>query len=402
MNINSAKDHDEKEIDFSLTPASPLNSDAICNDSIVGNAELNSISDITPVSFSSPKALSDVANDCAESSFQVPSEATLNKQQMSWDLIKDKPGKVKLYTGCHKPEIFLFLVNHVRPKHVKLQYYKGRKSFSPEPKQYQISPVKPYCQNKPGPSRKLSLEDEILMTLMKIRLNLPIEDLGFRFNIHTSHASNIITTFICFLGLELKPFIYWPTPAETLSFKHPHFAGTLNSCEGIGDCVEQEIEHSKNTDAQYKTYSTYKSRNTLKRLIFCTKSGSVSYISEAYGGACSDRFITESSGVVNKFTPNFSVLFDKGFNVQDLFLSRQVKCCLPPFVRQKRQFTRSEVYHGKRIARARIHIERVMGRLKEFKMLEHKLPINMIEMSDHVWTIAGAILNMQPPLVKVK
>ena len=51
------------------------------------------------------------------------------------------------------------------------------------------------------------------------------------------------------------------------------------------------------------------------------------------------------------------VLFDKGFNVQDLFLSRQVKCVLPPFVRSKRQFTRSEVYQGKRIARARIHIE---------------------------------------------
>ena len=63
------------------------------------------------------------------------------------------------------------------------------------------------------------------------------------------------------------------------------------------------------------------------------------------------------------------VLFDKGFNVQDLFLSRQVKCVLPPFVRSKRQFTRSEVYQGKRIARARIHIERVMGRLKEFRLI---------------------------------
>ena len=51
------------------------------------------------------------------------------------------------------------------------------------------------------------------------------------------------------------------------------------------------------------------------------------------------------------------VLFDKGFNVQDLFLSRQVKCVLPPFLRSKRQFTRSEVYQGKRIARTRIHIE---------------------------------------------
>jgi hypothetical protein len=57
-------------------------------------------------------------------------------------------------------------------------------------------------------------------------------------------------------------------------------------------------------------------------------------------------------------------MFDKGFNVQDLFLHQQVKCVLPLFVRRKRQFTRSEVYQGKRIAKARIHVERVMGRLK--------------------------------------
>ena len=94
------------------------------------------------------------------------------------------------------------------------------------------------------------------------------------------------------------------------------------------------------------------------------------------------------------------VLFDKGFNVQDLFLSRQVKCALPPFVRSKRQFTRSEVYQGKRIARARIHVERVMGRLKEFRLLNHVLPINMIDLCDHIWNVAGAIVNMQPALVK--
>ena len=71
-----------------------------------------------------------------------------------------------------------------------------------------------------------------------------------------------------------------------------------------------------------------------------------------------------------------------------------------PFVRSKRQFTRSEVYQGKRIARARIHIERVMGRLKECRLLNHVLPIIMTDLCDHIWNVAGAIVNMQPALVK--
>ena len=280
-------------------------------------------------------------------------------------------------------------------------YYKGSNSMNADcPKQYQLSPIKHLSQHKPGPSRILSLEDEILMTLMRIRLDCPVEDLAFRFGVSVSLATSIITTFIVFLSLELKPLIYWPTPDQTISYKHFHFNGTFDKCEGIGDCTEQWIEHSKNPDAQYQTYSSYKSHNTLKKLIFCTKSGSISYISEAYAGSCTDRFITEDTNIAAKFTPGFMVLFDKGFNVQDLFLSLQVKCVLPPFVRSKRQFTRSEVYQGKRIARARIHVERVMGRLKEFRLLNHVLPINMIDLCDHIWNVAGAIVNMQPALVK--
>ena len=63
------------------------------------------------------------------------------------------------------------------------------------------------------------------------------------------------------LSLELEPLIYWPTVEETLSYTHPHFAGNFHKCEGIGDGTEQYIEHSKNTDAQHQTYSTYKSHN---------------------------------------------------------------------------------------------------------------------------------------------
>ena len=130
-------------------------------------------------------------------------------------------------------------------------------------------------------------------------------------SISLSHASNSITTFIIFLGLELTLLIYWPTPYETLPYQHLHFSGAFKKLEGIDDCTEQWIQHSKNVDAQYQTDSTNKSHNTLKKRIFCTKSGSISDISEAYGGSASDRFITNDTNVAAKFTPGFIALFDK-------------------------------------------------------------------------------------------
>jgi hypothetical protein len=48
----------------------------------------------------------------------------------------------------------------------------------------------------------------------------------------------------------------------------------------------------------------------------------------------------------------------------------------------------------------RIHVERVMGRLKVFRLLENILPLTMIDLCDQIWIIAGAIVNMQPPLIK--
>ena len=73
---------------------------------------------------------------------------------------------------------------------------------------------------------------------------------------------------------------------------------------------------------------------------------------------------------------------------------------MPPFVRGKRLLTPSEVAVGKRIARARIHIERVIGRLKEFRLLDHTLPLNLVDLVDEIWIIACVITNIQPPLVK--
>ena len=78
----------------------------------------------------------------------------------------------------------------------------------------------------------------------------------------------------------------------------------------------------------------------------------------------------------------------------------KVTARIPPFIRSKRQLTPSEVAVGKRIARGGIHMERVIGRLKEFPLLDHTLPLNLIDLVDEIWITTCAITNMQRPLVK--
>ena len=91
-------------------------------------------------------------------------------------------------------------------------------------KRYQFSPSKPLCQKKPGPKQQLGLDDEVMLVLMRIRLDSPIKDLAFRFEISAGYASKVFTTITIFLARELKSLIY----EQTMSCKHPHFSGDFN------------------------------------------------------------------------------------------------------------------------------------------------------------------------------
>ena len=58
---------------------------------------------------------------------------------------------------------------------------------------------------------------------------------------------------------------------------------------------------------------------------------------------------------------------------------------IPSFTKGKTHFTKVQVEQAKTIARARNHVERAIGRLKEFKLLSHELALNMLDLADYIW-----------------
>ena len=55
-------------------------------------------------------------------------------------------------------------------------------------------------------------------------------------------------------------------------------------------------------------YSNYKSKTTSKVLICVTPSGTVSFVSEIYGGCASDRYITETCRIMEKINPGDTLM----------------------------------------------------------------------------------------------
>jgi len=127
---------------------------------------------------------------------------------------------------------------------------------------------------------------------------------------------------------------------------------------------------------QYKNQVTM----AIRMLHFCHTNTRMSYkysiVSDAYADSTSNRQRCERSDLMSKslFSSENSIVADRGFNVQDLFAAKDVHVNIPSFFKGKSQFIAAEVVKDLRIASKRIHIERVIGLAKTFKILKQPLP----------------------------
>ena len=71
----------------------------------------------------------------------------------------------------------------------------------------------------------------------------------------------------------------------------------------IIDCFEIFIDRPSNLMSRAQTWSNYKHHNTVKLLVGITPQGVVSFISKAWVGRASDKYITEHCGFYSIYSP---------------------------------------------------------------------------------------------------
>ena len=153
---------------------------------------------------------------------------------------------------------------------------------------------------------------------------------------------------------------------------------------------------------QQQTFSSYKHHNTVKYLIGITPQGTVSFISEGWGGRVSDKHLTENSGLLDHLTPGDVILADRGFDIQEsvgLFCST-IK--IPAFTKGKKQLSGIEVEQTRRIANVRIHVERVIGNIrKKYSILGATQPIDFVTVRNGDVTTLDKIVTICCTLVNI-
>ena len=269
--------------------------------------------------------------------------------------------------------------------------------------------IVPFVNRK---SQLLTPFEEFIMTIMKLKLNMPLKIL-LTDSMFVSTVSRTFQAWMIVMDCRLQPFIKWPE-REALWHTMPQcFQQPFGKkVTVIIDCFEIFIDRPSNLLARAQTFSSYKHHNTVKVLIGITPQGTISFVSKAWGGRTSDKFLTENCGIIDKLLHGDLVLADRGFTIHELLMFKHAQLTIPAFTRGKDQLDPVEVEETRNIANVRIHVERIIGLLRrKYTILSGILPINLlissstgsqegaIPMIDRILNVCSALVNLCPGIV---
>ncbi|XP_016382413.1 uncharacterized protein LOC107719510 [Sinocyclocheilus rhinocerous] len=305
----------------------------------------------------------------------------LAQKKMDEDSFKDDDAKVKYYTGLPCLALLMGVLKQLLP-----------------------------CLPQTG--RKLSPFQMLLSTLMRLRMNLPIQHIAYLFSVDRKTVSTTFRDTVGTMFKHLKPLVHWPERhCMQATMPHQFIEASGNRVAVIVGCFEIRIERASNLKARAQTFSHYKHQHTLKYLLGITPRGSISFISQGWGGRVSDKHVTENSGLLNKLLPGDLVLADRGFDIRDRVGLTCAEVKIPAFTRGRSQLDAKDLEATCRIAHLRVHVERVIGCVRtKYTILNGIVPVSMLlpcqgeDMTflDKIVTVCCALTNMCPSVVIMK
>ena len=167
--------------------------------------------------------------------------------------------------------------------------------------QFILDLIRPHLKEK---NASLTPFQQLLLVLMRMRLNATVKYLSYVFEVH---YSTVVRYFLEVIHVLNEKFVHltviWADRSEIRKTLPYIFSVTYPKCVSIIDCFEIFIERASNLESRANTYSNYKSHNTVKYLISMAPQGSVNFISKGWGGRTSDKTLTENCGYLENLVP---------------------------------------------------------------------------------------------------
>ncbi|XP_033730606.1 uncharacterized protein LOC117320019 [Pecten maximus] len=197
----------------------------------------------------------------------------------------------------------MFNCNNLKPS--DYQYYTGFSSdrFHNLVKFFIPSEEEPFTFTKTvSGTKNVSLEDQLLLVLMKLRQNFDFVHLSNLFMFSSQACSTIFSNWINYMFFKLGSLVIWPKREEIVRNMPSKYKEDFPDTIVIIDGTELKIQKPSALNRQSQCYSDYKSCTTLKALVGVDPRGSVIFASMLFSGSISDKVLTKESGFLNLLT----------------------------------------------------------------------------------------------------
>lgn len=281
---------------------------------------------------------------------------SLEKMSLTEASLRNDPEKVQFYTGL--PNYFVFetvmwlLVPHM----------KGDKNA------------------------KLTKFQQLLLTLMRLRLDLRNQDLAYRFGVKVSTVTRTVHRIINIMFTMLVPTaVFWPSRVELRKNLPEAVKCTYPDCAVIIDCFTVSLEKAVSIDTHRQAARAAREMTNqssqpafvseLKYVIGVAPQGAVMFVSRGAPGNISDKTLVESCGLLHKLLPGDVVLAERDFGIKDLVGTHRAELMLTSSelneLNQSNQDTREDASLA---ATERLHVNKHVERViqmvkKRYSML---------------------------------
>lgn len=176
---------------------------------------------------------------------------------------------------------------------------------------------------------KLTKFQQLLLTLMRLRLDLRNQDLAYRFGVKVATVTRTVHRIINIMSATLVPTaVFWPSRVELRKNLPAALKATHPDCAVIIDCFRVLLERPVDQqvpaviDSRMPYCPRVSGANELKYLIGVAPQGVVTFVSRGSPGNVSDKCLAEGCGFLCKLLPGDVVLADHDLDIGESVAAR--------------------------------------------------------------------------------
>ncbi|XP_055839831.1 uncharacterized protein LOC129907575 [Episyrphus balteatus] len=253
----------------------------------------------------------------------------LNKEDIIYRLrLKEKEDEEKYKNTCNNYELqvrtFTLDINRLKIKlrlhdisfeglktdDVKVKNLTGLPNFAVLQRLFDVVKEDLNSQTK----TKLTKFDSFVVTLMKLRLDLPISYLSYVFGESAVLLSRLYRENLLTMNVKIGPLVKWPDDEALLASTPNCFKEIMGEkCIILIHFLEIIIKNLSSAKTEVTLL-----KHKIKYLIAFTPAGEIIFVSQGFGSSVSDEDIIQNSGFFDKITENHIFL-----SVKEMFDDKQ-------------------------------------------------------------------------------